>query len=129
MPLDVLPKNGKNEGSDPVTTHLHEYVPQMQQTQQMKQQSVPQTNETKQAYITKIFSTYTGRTPTDYIAHATPAIKVKSNGETPSCRMEGFLPVVEDWHAKFTLFGVRYIKNLQLIGDKMRMTYKNKYIY
>ena len=27
------------------------------------------------------------------------AIKIKSNGETPSARLEGFKPTVEDWHA------------------------------
>ena len=35
-------------------------------------------------------------------ARARAAIKIKANGETPSSRLEGFIPTVEDWHTKLT---------------------------
>lgn len=41
-------------------------------------------------------------------ARAVSAIKIKCNGETPSTRLEGFIPTLEDWHAKLCLFEVRH---------------------
>ncbi len=40
-------------------------------------------------------------------ARAKSAIKAKLNGETPSKRLEGLIPTLEDWHTKANLLGVR----------------------
>lgn len=86
-----------------IMTHLHQYIPQLQQTEQ---QPVPETNETEEVCTTKMYPIMFGGDQLTK-ARAVAAIKVKSNSETPPSRLEGFFPVVEDWHAKLTLFEVR----------------------
>ena len=48
-------------------------------------------------------------------ARARASIKMKANSESPSTRLEGFLPKIEDWHTKLTLFEVGYKKIIQTL--------------
>ena len=36
------------------------------------------------------------------------ALKIRSNSETPSFGLEGFIPSIEDWHSKLILVEVSY---------------------
>ena len=86
-------------------TYLHHYIPQLQQTQL---QPVPETNKMEEVCTAKTYPIMFGGDQLTK-ARAVAAIKVKSNAEIPASRLEGFIPVVEDWHAKLTLCKVRSI--------------------
>ena len=47
-------------------------------------------------------------------ARARSAIRMHQNSETESGKLKGFIPIVEDWHAKVALLGVSTY--LQMIG-------------
>ena len=88
-----------------ILTHLHQYVPSVEYEEE---ESVPGTNESVTVQKAKMHKVMLGGDQLSKV-RAVSAIRVKSNGETPSTRLEGFLPTVEDWHAKQCLFEVRYL--------------------
>ena len=44
------------------------------------------------------------------------AQRIRENSESASARLQGLVPVCEDWHAKQCLMGVRIIIIIMLIG-------------
>ena len=86
-----------------ILTVLHKYVPLVQKECQV---SVGEdTDMVSEAAIPNIFLEGDQLSQ----ARARTALKIKHNGENPSTRLEGLIPVVEDWHAKLTLFEVGHV--------------------
>ena len=85
-----------------IMTDIHQYVPQVEYQEQLV---VPSTNEMVTVCKARTHKILLGGDQLSQ-ARARTALRVKSNGETPSARLEGFILTVEDWHAKLCLFEV-----------------------
>ena len=88
-----------------ILTSLYKYVPQVEY---LEEYHIPETDETVSLCRAKTQRILLGGDQLSQ-ARARASIKIKANSESPSTRLEGFLPTVEDWHTKLTLFEVRYI--------------------
>lgn len=53
------------------------------------------------------------------VARARGAIMIRENSEHAQGRLEGFVPVVEDWHAKVCLLEVQ--SNIQLYNNRIKI--------
>jgi len=82
-----------------ILTHLHQYVPQVPYTTE-KTLSTGETVHTNEAKCSGGDQMTAARTRA--------ALSSRSNGETPSNRLEELIPVVEDWHTKANFLGVRF---------------------
>ncbi len=82
--------------------NIHACVPQIEYP---SEHMIPQSNETVIIHQARTQVTMLGGDQLT-IARARSAIKITANGETPSTRLEGILPTIEDWHTKLTLFEV-----------------------
>ena len=85
-----------------ILSHLHQYIPQVEYE---VQHYVPEINESVLIHKAKTHTVMLGGDQLS-VVRTRSALKVKSNAETPSKRLEGIIPTVEDWHAKLTLFEV-----------------------
>ena len=86
-----------------ILAHLHQYVPIIEYEEE---RCIPGRSERVIEHKAKVHKVILGGDQLTK-ARAVSAIKIKSNGERPSSRLEGFIPVIEDWHAKLCLFEVR----------------------
>ena len=84
-----------------IMTHLHQYVP----TLSSSHDRIISTGETVKEERAAIHSILIGGDQLT-VARTRGAIKAKVNSQTPSKRLSGIIPVVEDWHAKANFFGV-----------------------
>lgn len=84
-----------------ILTHLHQYVPTVNYSQK-KTISTGETALEERATFHKILVGGDQLT----VARARTAIKVKVNSETPTKKLSGIIPVVEDWHAKANFLSV-----------------------
>lgn len=111
MPLGILLKN-ENKGSDMVDilTHLHQYVPVREFTKEVFIPSMDEAVTKQETVLSKIL--FGGDQLT--AARARGAIKAMSNATTAAKRLEGIIPVSEDWHAEVALLGViwKYFYNV-----------------
>lgn len=87
-----------------IITHLHQYVPV---SNYEERRSIPGCDEDVIVHKAKVHPIVFGGDQLTKV-RAVSAIKIKSNGENPSTRLEGFIPTVEDWHTKLCLFEVRH---------------------
>ena len=89
-----------------IVTSLYKYVPQVEY---LEEYHMPETDETISLVVLKR-SRYHW-VGTSSLKQEQASIKIKATSESPSTRLEGFLPTVENWHTKLTLFEVslRYI--------------------
>ena len=79
-----------------ILTDLHQYVPKCEYEEERR---IPGSDEIVIEHKAKVHKImFNGNQLTK--VRAVSAIKIKSNGETPSARLEGFKPTVEDWHVK-----------------------------
>lgn len=80
-------------------TDLHQYVPLQEYT---VKQTIPVTTDSVNVQKTIMLGG-------DQLSkvRAVGAMKIKSNAETQATRLEGFLPIIEDWHTKLTLLEVK----------------------
>ena len=103
VPLGVILKN-ENKGDEMVDImeHLHQYVP----TAKYSEEKFISTGEKVLEEKAKFHPILVGGDQLT-VARARSAIKVKVNSHTPSKRLSGIIPVVEDWHAKANFLGVR----------------------
>jgi L1 cell adhesion molecule like protein len=81
---------------------LHHYVPQVEYEEQVY---IPDIDEISMVHKARTHNIFLGDDQLPRV-RATSSLKVKCNGETPSMRLEGLLPTIEDWHAKMTLLEV-----------------------
>ena len=85
-----------------VLAHLHQYVPIKEYTNDVYISSINETVVEHRAKVRKILFGEDQLTA----ARARGAIKAMSNATTPAKRLEGIIPVVEDWHAKMSFLDV-----------------------
>ena len=94
----VIPKNeNKIKEMVQILSHLHQYIPQVEYE---VQDFVPELNESVMIHKAKTHTVMLGGDQLS-VVRTRSALNVKSNAETPSKRLEGIIPTVEDWHAKF----------------------------
>jgi len=99
VPLGITLQNqAKGNDMTDILTHLHQYVPQVPYTVE-KTMSV----HTKEAQMHKILVGGDQMTA----ARTRAVLSSRSNGETPSNRLEGLIPLIEDWHTTANFLGVR----------------------
>ena len=105
VPLGILPKN-ENKGEDMVAimAHLHQYAPLVEETQDCYVASIDQTVKVTRARACPILIGGDQLT----VARARGAQKAKTNAFSPSDRLEGLVPMVEDWHAKVVILSVSF---------------------
>ena len=96
MPLGVLPKN-ENKMTDMVDimSHLHQYVPVVESPEPLL------ASEDSSQVHGVLFG---GDQLT--VARARGAKKIMSNALTRAKRIEGIVPVAEDWHTKMNFLDV-----------------------
>lgn len=101
--MGILLKN-ENKGSEmiEILTDLHQYVPVREFTREVFIPSTSQVVTTQEAVLNKVL--FGGDQLTT--ARARGAIRPMSNASTAAKRLEGFIPVSEDWHTQLTLLGV-----------------------
>lgn len=87
-----------------ILSHVHQYVPQVEYD---VQQYVPELNESISVRRAKTHAILLGGDQLSVVRTRT-ALSVKRTADTPSRRLDGIIPTIEDWHTKLTLFEVRY---------------------
>ena len=103
VPLGILLKN-ENKGSEMVEIlrHLHQYVPIREYTDEVHIPSINETAIADKAVLAKLLLGGDQLTA----ARARGALKSMLNATTASKRLEGFTPVIEDWHAEVSFLGI-----------------------
>lgn len=102
VPLGVILKNeNKSDEMVEIMAHLHQYVPSLEYSECKKISSGETVMEEKARFHQILVG---GDQLT--AARARSAMKVKVNSHTPSKKLLGIVPVVEDWHAKANFLGV-----------------------
>lgn len=85
-----------------IMTHHHQYAPMVEEVQECYIPSIDETVQVTTARARPIL--FGGDQLT--VARARGAQKAKANATSPSERLDGLVPMVEDWHAKVVLLGV-----------------------
>lgn len=100
VPLGVLLKN-ENCNSDMVdiVSHFHQYMPLIESTEHIFVDDIGETVEVPKESLYKLLLGGDQLTA----ARARGAIKSRVNSPTPSGRLAGFIPCVEDWHTQTIL--------------------------
>ena len=103
IPLGVLLKN-ENKGSDMVEilAHLHQYVPTRDYEEEVYIRSINETVAVHKSEVRRLL--FGGDQLT--AARARSALKAMSNATTATKRLEGIVPVVEDWHTQVCFLDV-----------------------
>ena len=103
VPLGILPFNeNKNEEMIQILSHLHQYVPVMEYDEDL---FVPSINE--EVTVPKaLFSPVLLGGDQLTAARARGAKKAKVSANIPLKRLEGIVPVAEDWHTKMNFMAV-----------------------
>ena len=111
VPLRILLKN-ENKGSEmiEILTHLHQYVPLKEFTKEMFIPSIEKVVTKQETVLSNIL--FGGDQLT--AARARGAIRAMSNGSKAATRLQGMIPVSEDWHAEVAFLGViwKYFYNV-----------------
>ena len=111
VPLGILLKN-EYKGSEmiEILTHLHQYVPLKEFTKEMFIPSIEKVVTKQDTVLSNIL--FGGDQLT--AARARGAIRAMSNGSTAAARLQGMIPVSEDWHAEVAFLGViwKYFYNV-----------------
>ena len=110
MPLGVLLKN-ENVGAEmiEIMSHLHQYVPMKPSTNMVY---IPTTNEIAMEESAIYQSILFGGDQLT-VARARGSITAMANSTTPIKRLEGIIPVIEDWHTLVVLLQVnKHFDNL-----------------
>ena len=83
---------------------LHQYVPKIEFTEECFISSICETIQVPNVFIHPIIIGGDQLTA----ARGRGAKKAKVHADSPTSRLEGLVPVAEDWHTKVTLLGVRH---------------------
>ncbi len=98
VPLEILPKSEtKHEDMISILDTLHQYVPTTSTIQSIESIEVSVDHFHYTLFGGDMLTT----------ARARGSKKIRSNSERGKDRLEGLLPVTEDWHAKVCLLSVR----------------------
>ena len=102
VPLGIIPKieNNGNEMIE-IVRHLHRYVLAIEYEEEEVIPSNGQVVKVCKAIFSQVLLGGNQLTA----AHAREARKAKVSSDIPSIRMEGIVPVVEDWHTKMSFIG------------------------
>lgn len=87
-----------------ILSHLHQYVPIKHHTNMVY---VPSKDVVVSLDSATVQQLLIGGDQLS-TARARGAIKAMANGTTPQKRLDGFIPVVEDWHAQVIILEVFY---------------------
>ena len=87
-----------------ILSHLHRYVPMVEYTEDTV---VPNTDTTVSVPKASVHPILIGGDQLT-AARARSALKSKANEDKPSLRLEGFIPVAEDWHTKVIFLQVSF---------------------
>ena len=87
-----------------IMAHLHQYAPMVESVEEVHVTSIDKTVQVTSACARPILVGGDQLTA----ARARGAQKAKVNALTPRSRLEGLVPMVEDWHTKVTLLTVGY---------------------
>ena len=85
-----------------ILTHLHKYVPYKEFTREVV---IPSLGEAVSEETATVCKTLFGGDQLT-AARARGAITAMSNASSTAKRLEGLIPVIEDWHAQVTLLEV-----------------------
>ena len=102
MPLVIILKNeAKTEDMVAILTHIADYIP----TVVASKETIISTGEKVAVDKSKMHHILVGG---DHMtaARARAAIEAKGNGQTSFNRLDGIVPVLEDWHTKGNFMGV-----------------------
>ena len=101
MPLGIILKNeAKTEDMVAFLIHIADYIP----TIVASKETVISTGEKVAVDKSKMHYILVGDQMT--AARAKAAIEAKGNGQTSFKRLDGIVPVLEDWHTKGNFMGV-----------------------
>ena len=91
--------------------HLHQYVPAKEYTREIYIPSISETVLEQKAEVRQLL--FGGDQLT--VARARRALKAMCNATTTTKRLEGIIPVVEDWHAEVSILDViwKYVFDTQ----------------
>ncbi len=81
--------------------HLHQYVPSVETVEEVQLSTQEKVDLCKEA-VHKILVGGDQMTA----ARARSAKRARANSEKPSRRLEGLIPVIEDWHTRANFMGV-----------------------
>ena len=84
-----------------ILAHIHQYVPSVSFSEDRE----ISTGETVQVHKASMHPILFGGDQMT-ASRSRSAIKAKANGESPLSRLEGIIPVMEDWHTKANFLGV-----------------------
>ena len=103
MPLGIIPKK-ENKGDEMVEimTNLHQYVPKVEYTEDCFISEIGGTVQVPGAFFYPILVGGDQLTA----ARGRGAKKAKVHADSPTSRLEGLIPVAQDWHTKVTLLEV-----------------------
>ena len=103
MPLGILPKN-ENKGDEMVQilSHIQKYVPLIEQSED---RHIPSIDKTTQVFKASVHPILLGGDQLT-AARARGAKKSKVHADSPTMRLDGLVPVAEDWHTKVLLLKV-----------------------
>ena len=103
VPLGIQPKNeNKGEEMVQILSHMHQYVPVIEQSEDYYIPSIDETVQVRKASLHPILMGGDQLTA----ARARGAKKAKVNDDSPTSRLDGLVPVAEDWHTKVLLLKV-----------------------
>ena len=103
VPLGIIPKS-ENKGDEMVEimSNLHQYVPKVEYTEDCFISDIGETVQVPSAFLHPILIGGDQLTA----ARGRGAKKAKVHADSPTSRLEGLIPVAEDWHTKVTLLQV-----------------------
>ena len=102
MPLGfILKYENKGDEMVDIMEHIHQYVPSINYCEKR----TINTGETVLEEKAKFHPVLVGGDQLT-VARARSAIKIKANSHSPTKRLSGIIPVMEDWHTKANFLGV-----------------------
>lgn len=122
--MGILPKSEmSHEDMISILEHLHQYVPTESSTERFK---FPQSDETMDISIDRFHHVLFGG---DLLTakRARVGQRIRGNSERGKHRLEGLLPIAEDWHAKLCLLTVSVHTCTQ--DNKFNMVYRQPSVW
>ena len=95
-----------------ILEHLHQYVPTLRREEKV---DLPGTEEQVSIQVDDFHQILLGGDQLT-VARIRGAQRIRANSESASGRLQGFVPMVEDWHAKQCFMGVSIEKKMYFIA-------------
>ena len=108
VPLGIIPKSEiKGDEMVQIMSILHQYVPTVEFTEDCYISEIDETVQVPGAFLHAILIGGDQLTA----ARGRGAKKVKVHADSATGRLEGLIPVAEDWHTKVTLLQVSKVQH------------------